>query len=245
MAVRSRTEMHKSLHRLVAILFVVTSLSCTAAPLPVKALILVDMDGTIGVQSPTVPDFAAEHRISVPNDPEGDFYLYPGALEFLRTLFAWNKSEVALFTMGFGPRNEIVRDFIASKLSVDVRRFPVYDYSYAVFSEELVERYKTNDPSLSQGWRDYFASLPKPIVHLERLPEGRRYFKDLSKIAPLYAGLSVDNIRLVDDNEHAVPDSQKSQLLVFGPRVDYTTATKMLQRFVEPCAPIGLDIEPK
>ena len=223
------------------LLFALFSLSCAAIEqATVHALIVVDIDNTLGVQEPNPPAFTAEHIVKVPGDQEGDFYFYRGAIDFLRTVFRWReeavmfdkKIEVALFTMAFGQRNEIVRNFIEDQLGLARNTLAVYDFSHAVFSEDLIGQYRSHDPGLSLGWRQYLDSLDKPIAFVEKLPDGLKYQKDLSKLLPFYTGLELLNIRLVDDNKLAVPSPQNSQLIVFGPNMDYTAATETLRHFL-------------
>jgi hypothetical protein len=222
------------------LLLAILSLACTAAThAKVDALIVVDIDGTLGEQETKRPDFPYQDMVKVPGDKFGDFYFYVGALDFLRTTFKWKADaalsgkniQVALFTMGSGARNEMVRDFIEDKLDLKRDTLSVYDYSNAVFSEELVQRWRTKDPSLASHWKDYFDGLEKPIT-TERFSNSYPYYKDLSRLLPLYLALDLSNIRIVDDNKIAVPQAQLSQLIVFGPKTDYVPAIDQLKIFL-------------
>lgn len=205
----------------------------------VDALIVVDIDGTIGDQTPDKPKFKFDDVVRVPNDYNGDFYFYPGSFHFLETLFTWQavsavhdkKIEVALFTMGSGNRNELVRSFIEKKLKLKEKSLGLFDYSNAVFSEELVGRWRKKDPTLESHWRTYFDELTKPLF-TQTLQDGAAYHKDLSRLLPFYMGLRLENIRIVDDNPDALPKYQRHQQFLFGPAVDYSPAIGFLKLFV-------------
>lgn len=223
-----------------ALFLLLAASSCmTAQQRSVDALIVIDIDHTLGVQSVSQPDFAPEIVVHIPNDKDGSFYFYKGSIDFLETLFSWRddaasqgkKVEIALFTMAIGERNEVIRNFIEDKLAKSRSTLGLYDYGDAVFSEELVTSWKSGNPSLSSGWTDYLSSLKRPL-RVEKLPAGIRYFKDLSNLLGFYEGLKLENVRLVDDNDKAVPDSQKHQHIVFGPQIDYLPALTQLKDFL-------------
>jgi hypothetical protein len=215
------------------------SLASFSKGLDVDALLVVDIDGTIGEQTAKKPDFIYDGLVLVPGDPYGNFYLFPNALNFLKTLFRWKEEvkkfdqriEIALFTMGTGIRNAKIRDFIERELQLKEKTLGLFDYSNAIFSDKLVQRWKTKDPTLPAHWREYFDGLTKPIVS-GPLPNDAAYYKDLSRLLPFYPGLKLSNIRLVDDNDKAVPDTQKHQLFVFGDDHNYSPYVEKLQAFL-------------
>ena len=229
----------KQIQSLFVTLFLALASSCSTAQQSVDALIVVDIDHTLGVQSVAKPDFDSESVATIANDKDGSFYFYKGSLDFLKTLFRWRdeeasrgkKVQIALFTMATGERNEVIRNFIEDRLAKSRGTLGLYDYGDAVFSEELVTAWKSPGPVLSSGWIDYLASLKRPL-RVEKLPAGIRYFKDLSNLLGFYEGLKLENVRLVDDNDKAVPASQKHQHIVFGPQIDYLPALAQLKDFL-------------
>lgn len=205
-----------------------------------RALILVDIDGTLGVQAKAKPDFSDGTIAKIPGDTFGDFYYYAGALDFVKKLIAYKNEaalegrliDLGLFTMGSGPRNEIIRDFIETQLALKHESIAVYDYSHAVFSQTMVDMWRANDPALSSSTKAYFDSLEKPIQ--SAFLDGKKmYCKDLSKLLHYYPGLSLSRVTLIDDNELAVPDSQTSHLIVAKPENGYLEIVQQLDLFVK------------
>jgi len=215
------------------------SLSSLSKGLDVDALLVIDIDGTIGEQMTKTPQFPYEGLVLVPGDPEGDFYFFKNAMNFLKTLFRWKEEvqkydqriEIALFTMGAGIRNDKIRDYIEREIHLPAKTLGLFDYSHAVFSDTLVKRWKDKDPTLPAHWREYFDGMTKPITSAP-LPQGAAYYKDLSRLLSFYPGLKLSNIRLVDDNEKALPDSQKHQLFVFSDAHDYAPYVTKLKAFL-------------
>lgn len=225
--------------RILIFLFCLPHAALTFAETNHRALIVVDIDGTLGEQLKSKPDFSDGTMAQIPNDPFGDFYYYPGAISFIDTLFSWKKLaeqseqrvDIALFTMGSGPRNELVRDFIEARLGLTPNSIAVFDYSEAVFSRVFIDKWRSGDPTLSQSAREYFDALQKPIKYVADI--NRMYCKDLSKLLPYYPGLRLDHIMILDDNGVVVPDEQSGQLIIAHPESGYETAQARLRAFLD------------